>query len=202
MYNRKEASVTFMLSARLLKRSKVFIRYGVDSSNCFIPLRDDYIQVTSQNTTTEILESEFHKLSKIFTALDDFRRLNTRTKNAVYFFMLACRSRSALEAILFRVTALETLTSAQNRENGITKKFVDRIRSFIGFKEEDLKEMYDFRSSLVHGRYECKSLENNRHLSCFSDEVCRKVFSKILLECNYNELFSDDIKRMALFGEK
>jgi hypothetical protein len=66
----------------------------------------------------------------------------------------------------------------------------------------DLKEMYNFRSGLVHGRYECESLENNHRLNCISDKVCREVFSKILLECNYQELFTDDNKRMALFGER
>lgn len=201
-HDRKLASTTFMLSSRLIKRSKVFIRYGVDSSNRFIKLRDDYPHVTSPDVATEISKLEFQSLSRVFTALDDFRAINNRTKNAVYFLMLACRSRNCLEALLFRVTALETLTSAPDRENGITEKFVDRICSFIKFNKDDLKEMYDFRSGLVHGRYECKSLENNRRLNCISDKVCRKVFSKILLECNYHKLFTDDNKRMALFGER
>lgn len=196
------ASIIFIISARLIKRSKVLIRYRVDNSSELIKIRDDYPFVTSPEATREITPSEFQRLCKIFSALNIFKNINTRTSNAVYFLGMAYRSRRWLESLLFRVCALETLTSASERERNVTNKFTDRIHNFIGYNKDELALIYKIRSELVHGRYQCESVEENRRLNCIAEEACRKVFSKILLETNYSELFKDDNKRLDLFENR
>jgi hypothetical protein len=193
------ASITFIISARLIKRSKVFIRYRVDNSRELIKIRDDYPCVTFPKTTRMITSSEFQRLCKLLYALDVFKNINTRTSNAVYFLGMAYRSRKWLESLLFHVCALETLTSASERETNVTNKFADRIHDFIGYDKDDIALIYNIRSELVHGRYQWKSREENGRLNRIAEEACRKVFGKILLETNYSELFKDDNKRLDLF---
>ena len=193
------ASITFIISARLIKRSKVSIRYRVDNSSELIKIRDDYPFVTSSEATLMITPSEFQRLCKLFSALNFFKKINTRTSNAVYFLSMAYRSRKWLESLLFHVCALETLTSASEREGDIKKKFTDRIHNFTGYNKDELASIYDTRSELVHGRYQWESGKENLRLNCIAEEVCRKVFGKILLETNYSELFKDEKKRLALF---
>ena len=148
-----------------------------------------------------ITHLELQKSCKLFSALNFFKKINTRTSNAVYFLSMAYRSRKWLESLLFHVNALETLTSASERENNITEKFVNRIHNFIGYNKEDLGLIYNIRSELVHGRYKWVSGEENHRMNCIAEEVCRKVFSKFLLETNYSELFGDDNKRLNLLGD-
>ena len=195
----KVASITFIISARLIKRSKVFIRYRVDNSSELVKVRDDYPFVTSPEATPVITPSEFQRLCRLFSGLNVFKTINTRTSNAVYFLGMACRSRRWLESLLFHVCALETLTSASERERNVTNKFADRIHNFIGYNKDELALIYNIRSKLVHGRYHWESGEEKLRLNRIAEEACRKVFSKILLETNYSELFKDDNKRLDLF---
>ncbi len=193
------ASITFIISARLIKRSKVFIRYRVDNYSELIKIRDDYPFVTSSEATEMITPSEFQRLCKLFSALNFFKKINTRTSNSVYFLSMAYRSRKWMESLLFLVCALETLTSASERERNVKSKFTDRIHHFIGYNKDELALIYNIRSELVHGRYQWESGEKNLRLNRIAEEACRKVFGKILLETNYSELFKDDNKRLDMF---
>ena len=195
----KVASITFIISSRLIKRSKVFIRYRVDNSSELVKVRDDYPFVTSSEATPVITPTEFQRLCRLFSGLNVFKTINTRTSNAVYFLGMAYRSRKWLESLLFHVCALETLTSASERERNVTNKFTDRIHNFIGYNKDELALIYKIRSELVHGRYQWESGEENLRLNRIAEEACRKVFSKILLETNYSELFKDDNKRLDMF---
>lgn len=193
------ASISFVVASRLVKRTKVFIRYRVDNSTRLIKIRDDYPFASSPETTTLITSVELQRLCDLYRALNQFKQINNRALNAVYFLGLACRSRKWLESLLFYVNALETLTSATQQERNITDKFIDRIHNFIGHDEDELKEIYNKRSELVHGRSRWLSEEENLRLYLIAEKVCRKVFSKILLEENYVELFNDDLKRLNMF---
>jgi hypothetical protein len=92
----EKASIAFIISCRLLKRTKVFIRYRVDSSNEIKKIRDDYPFVTASNVTAAIKQSEFKKIAKLYAGLNKFKNINKRTGNAVYFLGLAYRSRGWL----------------------------------------------------------------------------------------------------------
>lgn len=112
---------------------------------------------------------------------------------------MAIRSRGWLESLIFYVCALETITSAPNIENKITEKFKNRINNFIGYDKNKLNEIYNIRSKLVHGRYDFQSEEENLRLNEIAEEVCRKVFSKILLDNSNINSFEDDEGRLKLF---
>jgi len=198
----EEASIAFIVSCRLLKRTKVFIRYRVDSSNEVRKIRDDYPFVTSRNVTTEIKGQEFKKIAKLYLGLNEFKALNKRTGNAAYFLGMAYRSRGWLECLIFHVCALETLTSASNREGKITQKFKERIHNFIGYDKDKLEKIYNIRSELVHGRYSYSSAKQNLKLFRIAEEVSRKVFSKILLNPKHLKAFVSDSSRMKLFKKR
>jgi len=195
----EKASITFIISCRLLKRTKVFIRYRVDSSNKIRKIRDDYPFVTARNVTTIIKKQEFKKVARLYSGLNKFKSINKRTGNAVYFLGMAYRSRGWLESLIFHVCALETLTSATNIERNITQKFKDRIHNFIGYNKGKLGKIYNIRSELVHGRYNHKSAKETLKLNRIAEGACRKMFTKILLNPHYLNAFRNNTSRMGLF---
>ena len=114
----EQVLIAFIISCRLLKRTKVFIRYRVDDDLKIVyKIRDDYPFVTSNDVTSRINDIEFRRISEIFSGLNIFKNMCTRTSNAAYFLGLAYRSRKWLESLLFHVCALETLTSSAERED-------------------------------------------------------------------------------------
>ena len=195
----EEASIAFILSCRLLKRTKVLIRYRIDDLKDVSIIRDNYPYVTSDDATNQIAENDYHTISKLYDGLLRFKRINTRTGNAIYFVSMAYRSWKWLETLIFHVCALETLTSASDRETGITEKFKRRINKFIAYDESKLGEIYDVRSELVHGRYSFETIEKNRNLRLTAEEVSRSVFNKILLSNHRLKAFRNDDTRMRLF---
>jgi len=196
----EQASLLFVVSCRLLKPTKVIIRYRIDSNNIVSKIRDDYSFVPTKNVTTYIGIDELKHVSILFEGIDTFRRINTRTSNASYFIGLAYRTRKWLEGLLFHVCALETLISSSNREQGTTQKFFDRLNYFIGYDKAKLENIYNVRSELVHGRYLAESNDRNLEYFIISEEASRLVFRKILLDQKILNSFKDDKKRMKLFG--
>jgi hypothetical protein len=195
----RASSLLFIVSARLTKRSKVMIRYRIDDPAEPLAVLDQYRWIVSTETTPVFDNDEMHLLSQLFRGLRVFGQINTRTKNAVYFLSMAYRSMNWLESLIFHVCALETLTSAPERETGMTDKFAQRIHDFGGFEKRDIKLIYDMRSCLVHGRYECESLEENRRLGNMAEEISRQVFKKVLLCCENVKAFRNDAERIGLF---
>lgn len=195
----KIASILFIISCRLLKRSKVFIRYRVDSQNKIHEVKDNYPFITAHNTTEVIRKQEFKKIVSLYNGLNKFKDINKRTGNAVYFIGMAYRSRGWLESLIFHVCALETLTSAANREMYSTNNFIKRIHNFIGYDKKKLDKIYNIRSELVHGRFSHKSSTENLKLHRIAESACKKMFKKILLNDIYLEAFKKDDLRMKLF---
>jgi len=202
LYEPKQASLLFIISCRLLKPTKVYIRYRIDNeNNIVLKIRDDYPFVPSDDVTSKITNEDFKHISKIFEGLNYFKMINTRTSNASYFLGLAYRSRKWLEALLFHVCALETITSSADREQGSTNKFAERIHNFTGYNKDDLKKIYDVRSELVHGRYVAESENENLRYFKIAEEICRSVFMKILINKTILDSFSTDETRMEIFDK-
>jgi len=195
----KEASIAFVISCRLLKRTKIFIRYRIDDLKNIVEVRDNYPYVTSDDATSWIDADEYQTISKLYEGLLRFKRINTRTSNAVYFLSLAYRSWKWIEATIFHVCAMETLTSADAYESGVTNKFKTRINNFIAYDMSKLEEIYNVRSELVHGRYSFETLDTNKRLRLIAEEVSRSVFFKLLTNSDLIEAFHDDDSRMNLF---
>jgi hypothetical protein len=194
-----EASVLFMLSCRLLKRTKLFIRYHINHNNEVLQITDRYPYVTAWNATTQIRNEEFKKIKKIYLSLQNFQSLNRRAINATYFLLMAYRSRSWLESLIFHVCALETLTSGKKRESKITKKFVDRVHNFTGSNKQRLEKIYNIRSELVHGRYNTKDTDQHLVFNRTAESACRKMFVRILLNSHNIKAFANDSSRLKLF---
>ena len=197
----EQASLLFVISCRLLKPTKVIIRYRIDTNNNTVSkIRDDYPFVPTKDVTAYIGIDELKHVTILFEGINTFRKIDTRTSNASYFIGLAYRSRKWLEALLFNVCALETLTSSSVYEKGITKKFVDRLNFFVGYDKTALRKIYNIRSELVHGRYLAESNDKNLENFIISEEVCRSVFKKILMDRDILDSFKDDQERMKVFG--
>ena len=193
------ASVLFMLSCRLLKRTKVFIRYHINHKNEVFQIIERYPYVTARNATKRITQTEFKKIRKIYLGLKRFQSLNRRASNATYFLLMAYRSKNWLESLIFHVCALETLTSGKKRESYITQKFVDRVHNFTGYNKKRLEKIYNIRSELVHGRYNNKDTSKHLIFNRTAESACRKMFVKILLDSNNFNAFANDISRLKLF---
>lgn len=200
-YKPEQSSLLFIIACRILKPTKVFIRYRVDyENNIVLKIRDDYPFVPTDDVTTKISNDDFDYILKLYEGIDTFRKINTRTSNASYFIGLAYRSRKWLEGLLFYVCALETLTSSSNQEKGMTKKFANRLNYFIGYEKAAIEEIYNIRSELVHGRYLGESNEKNLEYYKIAEEICRSVFKKILINNNILDAFNDDKERLKVFG--
>lgn len=194
------ASVYFILACRLLKRSKVTIRYHIDSNNRIKHIRDDYPFIPAHDSTSSISESEIIVISKLLSGIIKFEPLNIRTSNSLYFIKQAYSSRIWLDSLLFMVCSLETLISAPDRESYIKALFRDRINGFTNCNKYLLMRIYDVRSELIHGRYNYKSDKVNLRFLRIADTIVRKVFSKILLDESIIIGFTDDITRLNLFN--
>lgn len=198
----KEASILFILSCRLLKPTKVFIRFRInykpDGSINVVKVRDDY-PTSNSDATCSIAEDEFREIALLFSGLNRFRIINNRSGNAAYFLSMAYRSRKWLESLLFHVCSLETLTSAVEQENGVTQKFTKRINNFIQYDQNKLEEIYNVRSELIHGRYNHIDEKTNLRLHGIAEKVNRQVFRKILLDSNHIDAFMKDELRIKLF---
>ena len=59
-----QASIAFIVACRLLKPTKVFVRYRVDSSNAILKIRDDYS--FNRNAKETIDKDDFKTISKLF----------------------------------------------------------------------------------------------------------------------------------------
>lgn len=196
----EQVSLLFIISCRLLKPTKVIIRYRIDhEENIVSKIRDDYPFVPSGDVTSKITNEDFKHISKIYEGLNYFKIINPRTSNASYFLGLAYRSRKWLEALLFHVCALETVTSSADRERDVTKKFADRINNFIGYDKDALEKIYNIRSELIHGRYLAESMDENLNSFIIAEKVCRSVFMKILMDKKIIESFGTDEARMKIF---
>jgi hypothetical protein len=195
----EKSSLLFILACRLLKRTKIFIRYRVNSANMVAKVRDDYPFVTAWNATTLIKANEFKIISKLYKGLKMFSSLNKRTERASYFLSKAYRSNGWLESLIFYVCALETLTSASKYEKWPTEKFKTRIHNYVGYNKKKLDRIYNIRSMLVHGRYNYKSQKDNLKFNRMAETACKKVFTKILLTPEHLKAFANDSSRMKLF---
>lgn len=201
-YEPRQASIIFVIACRLLKNTKVFIRYRLDNDEKKIyKIRDDYPYLPSEKLTNSIRADEFTLISKIMQNLFLFKDINMRTSNASYFLSLAYRSRKWLESLLFHVCALETLTSASEWESGNTQKFVNRIFNYIQYDKEKLKRVYDLRSELIHGRLKWSKDIENLNFCRMAEEISRTVFSKILLKEDI-KLLENDEYRINLFEKQ
>ncbi len=197
----KVASLFFIVSARLIKASKVFIHYRIDDSGELSRLLDQYPWVVSDETTPLVDCQDLDRLSTIYRGLRTFAAINNRTHNAVYFLGLAYRSIKWAECLIFHVCALETLTSARTRERAVTDNFSRRIHSFTHCSTRDIRRIYDVRSGLVQGRYACNSLRTrNRRDANRAERISRATFAKILCDPNHIKAFRSDKRRVALFG--
>jgi len=194
------ASLLFMISCRLLKRSKVFIRYRVDVGAHVLKVVDRYPFVNSKEATRVLRQNECASLPILYSRLKKFSSLSRRTRNAFYFLKMTCISMGWLESLLFYVCALETLTSSSKREKHITEKFVDRIHFFTGYSKRKLEMIYNVRSELIHGRYSYSAEKKNLKWFRVAEEVCRKMFNMILLDPACLNSFKKDQSRMTLFG--
>lgn len=200
LWEPEQASLIFILSCRLLKPTKIFIRYRVDDTkNIVLKIRDDYPYVPTEHATEKIEAEEFKVISTIFKRLNQFIIINSKTSNAAYFIGLAYRSRKWLEALIFHVCSLETLASSADIEHGITEKFVNRLHYFIGYDKDALRKLYNIRSELVHGRYLANSEDENLRHFIISEEVSRSSLLKILLNNEILNAFSKEDTRMNLF---
>ena len=197
--NASQVSCNFIICCRLYKRSKVFIRYRLDAYNNNSIIFDLYNYIPSDDVTLEITAKEFKDIALIYKRFMKFKSLNTRCNNISYFIGLAYRSKAWLESLIFFVCALETITSSNKRENGVTEKFSSRINNFIGYNENDLKRIYNVRSELVHGRDKHESKKLNLELMIIAEEVLRKVLLKILNDESNLAIFTNDEKRLNLF---
>lgn len=196
-----EASLVFMLSCRLFKCTKVFIRYRLNSSKHKLCIYDLYPYIPSKETSIEITYEEFKKISTLYKNFNQFKDLSIRSGNICYFISLAYRADSWLESLIFFVCALETITSSDIQERGITNKFINRIYNFTGYDRSKLRSIYDVRSELVHGRYSSESKEKNLELMIIAEEVLRKTFVKILSNTEYLTDFKDSSKRLNIFNK-
>ncbi|MBU0518873.1 hypothetical protein KJ564_08060 [bacterium] len=194
----QKASVLFIVSCRLLKRTKVSILRRVDSAGKVIHIKDDYPDFPS-DFTTRIDSEEFKRISELYSGLLEFSEINNRSKTASFYLSMAYRVRNAINALLFHVITLETITSGSMRENENTRKFVDRINHFIGYDKGELKKIYHARSGIVHGRFNPDKENDTIDFDMISEEVSRKVFNKILTDRKILDSFINDDSRMKLF---
>ena len=146
-----------LLSFKIYKLSTLFIKYHLckeDETICSI-LNDTMQFVLREKSSIIISRNDLEVINNGFSNLLQMHTISNRTQNALYFLYRGFHSTKMIDRFMFLMSAIESLFSGENR-GGATKTVCSRVSSFLNNKErckyQDINDLYDLRSKIVHGR--------------------------------------------------
>lgn len=215
----KEEINRLLLSFRIYKLSRVFIKYRLckEDVKCCSTLNDCLRIVMPNESNRVIAHNDLDIINKGFAKLLQMEAVSNRTHNAIYFMYRGFCAYKMIDSFVFLMCAIESLFSNEyhNRKNsgatkkyaGITKTICSRVSKFLddrlGYKSEDINELYALRSKIVHGRVKVKDeikgqLNTLYKLQYVLVECMKKMLDKeiyrIYSDVQNKERYFDDLK--------
>ena len=138
-----------------------------------------------------------------FQQLTEMDGISTRCHNALYFLYLGFHTTHWIESFIFLMNTLEAIFS-KDKPGGATKTICTRVSSILKSKPEckydDIYQLYNIRSRIVHGDIEAKeepteNLKRLQHLQYVVLECIKKLLNE-----NIYLKFKDKINRDSYLG--
>lgn len=168
----KEEVNILLLSFRIFKLARVFIKYRLckeDVDRC--SRLNDCLRLVMPNECNRIITlNDLNIINKGYSNLLQMDTISNRTHNAIYFMYKGFCASKMIDSFVLLMCAIESLFSNEyhNRKHsvatkktaGITETICSRVSKFLdnrlGYKYEDINELYALRSKIVHGRVKVK----------------------------------------------
>ncbi len=161
-----------LLSFKIYKLARVFIKYRLckEDIDCCFRL-NDYLHIVMPNESNRVIAlNDLDIINEGFSKLLQMEAISNRTHNAIYFMYRGFCAGKMIDSFVLLMCAIESLFSNEyhNRKHsgatkktaGITKTICSRVSKFLdnrlGYKYEDINELYALRSKIVHGRVKVK----------------------------------------------
>jgi hypothetical protein len=155
--NYKEEVNILLLSFRIYKLARVFIKYRLckeDDSYC--TRLNDFLHIVMPNESNGIISlNDLNIINKGYLKLLQMDTISNRTHNAIYFMYRGFCADKMIDSFVLLMCAIESLFSKEN-PGGATRTICSRVSKFLDCKSRckynDIEELYDLRSKIVHGR--------------------------------------------------
>jgi len=161
---------SIILAFKIFCNASLFVKYRICADD---PLRHIRVnnammywhELSNRRNRPELIErtrrrrwlnlDDFRRVDETHTKFTEMWNLSDRTHNAVNFAMNAYRSQLWRDSFIYYIFALEALFSS-NQRRGMTGTIARRVSSFLDkadfCTEQDLRRLYDARSTIVHGK--------------------------------------------------
>ena len=195
-----------LLSFKIYKLTPLFVKYRVckeDESLCSI-LNDTMQYVLREKSNRLITRDDLEVIDNGFSNLLQMHPISNRTQNALYFLYRGFHSTKMIDVFIFLMSAIESLFSGENR-GGVTKTICSRVSSFLDNKTrcncQDMNELYDLRSKIVHGRVAVKDEIKGQLPTLHELEYIVTECMKKMLDEKIYMLYGDVQKKERYFNE-
>ena len=185
-----------LIAIKIFFRKSTYAKYRICKDNILKCRRLTEAQSFTDTESYEPLEySDLGKIDYGFECLKEMRSISNRTYNALYFLYRGFYSYQWRDSYIFLICVIESLFS-KNTAGGNTNKICKRVSRFIddiNYNEDKIRNIYNLRSDLIHGRItlDDKSENNIKKVSELEDLVIR-IVEKILNEKIYLHYQSDE----------
>lgn len=202
----KEEINILLLSFRIYKLARVFIKYRLCKEKvdyCY-RLNDIMRPVLPKSSSRLITLADLRKINRGFVDLLKMHTISNRTRNAIYFMYRGFCSGKMLDSFVFLMSALESLFSNEERF-GATKTICSRVSKFLnykpGYKYKDIKELYDLRSEIVHGKVVVEDKIEGKLSTLYKLQYVLVECMKKMLDRQIYEIYSNVQKKEAYYDQ-
>ena len=153
----KEEINCLLLSFKIYKLARVFIKYRLckEDIDCCFRLNDCLHIVMPNESNKVIALNDLDIINEGFSKLLQMEAISNRTHNTIYFMYRGFCADKMIDSFVLLMCSIESLFSDEERF-GATKTICSRVSKFLdckpGYEYKDIKELYDLRSKIVHGK--------------------------------------------------
>ncbi len=149
-----------------------------------------------------------------FSKLLQMEAISNRTHNAIYFMYRGFCAHKMIDSFVFLMCAIESLFSNEYRnrkhsgttkKTGITEIICSRVSKFLdnrlGYKYEDINELYALRSKIVHGRFKVEDEIKGQLNTLYKLQYVLVECMKKMLDKEIYRIYSDVQKKECYFND-
>lgn len=175
-----------------------FIKYILSSNHAYCLILTDTITFNYSHSRhlQPFCHEDLCQICDGFMSLLKMDKISIRTHNALYFLYRSWHCGYWTDDFLMMMCALESIFS-KDKPGGATSTITTRVSNFLnsskGYTKQDIEELYDIRSRIMHGNMKIKkspqeNLASLNHL----ETVVITCFKKLINEKSYEHFSSKE----------
>lgn len=190
--NHKVKANTLLMAFKIFNKKRYpFIKYILSPNHKYCRRITDTITFNYSHSRPlqPFTEDDLIQINTGFLSLLEMDEVSVRTHNALYFLYRSWHCGYWTDDFLMMMCALESIFS-KDKPGSATSTITTRVSNFLnskkGCSKEEIEELYDIRSRIMHGNMKIKrspkeNLASLHHLetvtiSCFKKIVNEKVY--------------------------